>query len=129
MVVHGPGKMVDVVFRGERPMGKEVPLAIVDNGDHASLGQDILALLSRRQPARRLLVCQGAFAVGCFDRALACPHLAAGQSETGSAVRIDGDHRVQERAVSIAFGDLAQPAAPSGVVEKLISLVSWIAST
>src|ERR1700694_5217824 len=42
MVVHDPGKKVDISFRRARPMGVDVPLPIVDHRDHAGLCQSVL---------------------------------------------------------------------------------------
>src|SRR6266702_4750728 len=110
MVVHDPGQKVDMGFRRARPMGIDVPLPIIDHGDHAGRRQNVLGLRRRRHPARRLLVRQGAPCMRNFDVALARPHLAAGKPKTSARNRINCHHRVQEHAKNIAFPDLSQLA-------------------
>src|SRR6266851_6624537 len=110
MVVHDPGKKVDIRFGRARPMGIDVPLPIIDHSDHAGLRQNLLGLRGRCNPARRLLVRQGAPCMRNFDVALARPHLAAGKPKTGARIRINGHHRVQQHAKNIAFPDLSQLA-------------------
>src|SRR5215470_14360214 len=110
MVVHDPGKQVDISFGCARPMGIDVALPIIDHSDHAGLRQNVLGLGGRRQPTGRFLVRQGALCMRNFDVALAGPHLAAGKPKTGAAIRINRYHGVQEHAKNIAFPNLSEPA-------------------
>ena len=95
MVVHGTRQKVDLVTGRQRPVCKEIPLAVIDDGDHASGGQNVAALFGRRHPARQLLVDQGSLVVRDFDRAFARPHAAASEPETDPAVGIDRHHGMQ----------------------------------
>ncbi len=117
MVMHGPRQKVDLVARRQRPVSKEIPLAVIDDGDRASRGQNLAALLGRRHPARRLLIGQVPFIVRDLNLALARPHVTTGQSETDPAVGIDRHHGMQEHATGITFTDFAEPAptSPLGV--------------
>ena len=56
-------------------------------------------------------------------------NLAADQAKTVAALRIDRQHGVQQHAVAAALAISPSPRRRLAEVRKLISLVSWIAST
>ncbi len=61
--------------------------------------------------------------------AVARPHLAAGQPETGAVIGINGHHGCRITPKTLPLPIFQRPRRSSGVVENLISLLSWIAST
>src|SRR5215217_4176965 len=113
MVIHSPRQQVDIVAGRQGPVRKELPLTVIDDGDHARRSQNLAALLSRRNPAPRLLVGQLPLVVRGLNFAPARPHLAAGETETGPAVGIDRHHGMQQHAAGIAFADFAQSTPTS----------------
>ena len=93
------------------PGAVDVALAIADHRHHRGGRQDRLGGKRRRQPAPRFPLLRRALVVGDHLAALAGPDLAADQAKAVAALRIDRQHGVQQHAVAVALGDLAQPPA------------------
>ena len=113
-IVHGARQQVDV-WRGDaRPLGIDIAFTIVDHSDHGGRGKDLFAPLGRADPAPRFLLLGRPFPVRRRNSALARPDLAGNQPQTGLAVRIQRQHRMQQQAAADALADLPQTALPFG---------------
>jgi hypothetical protein len=108
----------------------DVALTIINDRDHRCRMQNLLGPLSRADPAPRFLLIGPPFLVRHGNPALARPDLAGNQPQTGMAIRIQRQHGMQlamPRPTPLPISP--RPRRRSAVVRKLISLVSWIAST
>ena len=89
----------------------------------------VLAGAGGFDPAAQFLLVERPLRVRHANPAATRPHLAGNQAQASLALGVDRHHGMRRRTTAHAFANLPRPRVRVRVVRKLISLVSWIAST
>ena len=110
-VLHGSRQQMELGLGDLGPSAVDVAFAIADHRHHRGCRQDLLGGQRRRQPAPQFSLARCALVVGDHLAALSGPYLAGHQAQAVAALTVDRQHGVQQHAIAVAPGDLAQPPA------------------